>query len=466
MTRINASAAGSPTGRLQQQDNIFVHPWEDLGTLGGNRRTIIARGEGIHLIDTDGNRMIDGPGGMWCVNIGHGRREIADAIAQQAMTLGYFSPWAVSAEAPARLAARLAAAAPGDLDHVFFTTGGSTAVDSALRFAFFYNNLMGRPQKKQVIARIGGYHGSTHLAAGCSGKLSEKRHMDMPDGVHLLSCPKPLLRPAGMSVDDFCAARVAELEAKILELGPDRVAAFIAEPVLASGGVIIPPDDYHRRCLAVCRRHDVLYISDEVVTAFGRLGHLFASEAVFGIRPDMITLAKGLTSGYVPMGALLISDRLLRDIAGAGGDARVFFSGFTYSGHPVAAAAALANLDVIERDGLLAHVRRVMPHFAARLRALEDLPVVAEVRVIGLMAGVECTLDAAHPNEDRDYAFTLRVDRHCQRMGLLVRPVYNMCVMSPPLIITEAQIDRMVDILRAGIEQAMAEMAAESRASA
>ena len=452
----------TPTARLQAADNSFVHPWEDLSALGRNRRTIIARGEGIHLIDTDGNRMIDGPGGMWCVNLGHGRREIAEAIAAQAMTLAYFSPWAVGAEAPARLAARLAAAAPGDLSHVFFTTGGSTAVDSALRFAFFYNNVRGRPHKKQVIARIGGYHGSTHLAAGCSGKLSEKKFMDMPDGIHLLSCPKPLLRPAGMSVEAFCDARVAELEAKILELGPERVAAFVAEPVLASGGVIVPPADYHRRCQEVCRRHDVLFISDEVVTAFGRLGHLFASEAVFGLQPDMITLAKGLTSGYVPMGALLISDRLVRELGAAdGAAARVFFSGFTYSGHPVAAAAALAALEVMERDRILEHVRAVMPHFADRLRSLEDLPVVAEVRVIGLMAGVECTLDADDPDEARDYAFTLKVDRHCQQLGLLVRPVYNMCVMSPPLIITAAEIDRMVAILREGICRAMAEARAE-----
>lgn len=453
------------TSFLQQMDNHFVHPWEDLTALGANKRTMIAQASGVYITDTDGHRMIDGPGGMWCVNAGYGREEIIDAIAEQLRQLSYFSPWSASASPAAKLAERLAALAPGDLNHVFFTTCGSTAVDSALRFIFFYNNCLGRPEKKHVISRIGAYHGSTYLAAACSGKMSEKQNMDMADErVHLLPPPNPRLRPAGTSITDFCDRKVKDLEDKILELGPDRVAAFIAEPILASGGVIIPPAGYHKKCWEVCRKHDVLYISDEVVTAFGRLGHHFASEDVFGVVPDIITTAKGLTSGYVPMGAVLISDRLIRETVRSSNGPRNFFNGFTYSGHPVAAAAALANLDIMEREDLLGHVRAVSGHFSERLKALEALPVVAEVRVDGLMAGVECELDPERPDEARDYAFALEVDKLCQDLGLMVRPVYNTCVMSPPLIINESEIDEMARILRNGIEQATADARTEAEA--
>ena len=251
---------------------------------------------------------------------------------------------------------------------------------------------------------------------------------------------------------------MAELEDKILELGPDRVAAFIAEPILASGGVIVPPDGYFKKCHAVCKKHDVLFIADEVVTAFGRLGHYFASEDVFGIVPDMITTAKGLTSGYVPMGALFISDRLIDTIKSASNESRNFVSGFTYSGHPVAAAAAMANLEIFEKENLLEHVREITPYFEQKIRSLEDIPIVTDVRVKGLMAGVECELDQDNPDEVRDAEFLYTVDDICQAHGLLVRPVYNSCVMSPPLTITKPQIDDMVASLRIGLEQAYAQL--------
>jgi len=446
------------TRTLRDMDKRFLHPWEDVTDIGSEGRTIITKGDGIYITDSDGNRMIDGPGGMWCVNAGHGRREIIDAVAEQMENLSYFSPWSVSASPAAILADRLAGLAPGDLNHVFFTTGGSTAVDSALRFVFFYNNCLGRPEKKQIISRIGAYHGSTYLTASCSGKMSEKTNMDMAEGlVHLLPSPKPGDRSAGMSIEDFCDAKIADLENKINEIGADRVAVFIAEPVLASGGVIIPPDGYYKRCREVCQKHDVLFIADEVVTAFGRLGHYFASEDVFGVQPDILTTAKGLTSGYLPLGAMLVSDRLIAEIKSVSNEARNFYSGFTYSGHPVAAAAALANLDIFERDQLLEHVRDISPYFEKRLMELQDLPVVCEVRVKGLMAGIECTLDASAPDETRDCAFTLKVDKFCQELGLLVRPVYNTCVMSPPLTITQTQIDDLVQIQRMGIEKAIRE---------
>ena len=441
-------------------DRNLLHPWQDVTAIGAEDWTSLSKSGGIHVHDSDGNALIDGPGGMWCVNVGHGREEIIAAVTRHMRDLTYASPWSMAADTATRLAARLADLAPGDLNTVFFTTGGSTAVDSALRLAFLYNNTLGRPEKKHIIARVNGYHGGTYLSSSCSGKMREKAGMDMiTDHIHLLPCPKPKDRAPHQSIADFCDEKVADLDNKIREIGADKVAAFIAEPIMASGGVIIPPDDYYKRCHAVCRMHDVLFIADEVVTSFGRLGHYFASEDVFGVVPDMITTAKGLTSGYLPMGALLISDRLLDDMRKAADGPVNFFSGFTYSGHPVSAAAAMANLDIMEDEGLLQRVRDLAPYFATAMGSLADLPVVSEVRACGLMAGVECQLDADRPDEDRDTAFALRVDAVCQDLGLLVRPIYNTCVISPPLTITRDQIDEVVDKLRAGITRAQEEVA-------
>lgn len=443
------------TETLQRLDNKVVHPWEDFGGIGTHKRLVIERGEGVHVVDSDGRRMLDGPAGMWCVNAGYGREEIVNAIADQAMQLAYYSPFSNATSSVGLLTEKLAEYVPGDLTNIYFTCGGSTAVDGALRFAQFYNNALGRPNKKKIIARVGGYHGSTFLSASVSGKLTDKTNLDMADNIILIPSPKPLLRPAGMSLEAFCDEKVADLENAILEAGADTVAVHIAEPILASGGVIIPPEGYQKRCLEVCRKYDVLYISDEVVTGFGRLGEMFASEKVFGIVPDMITMAKGLTSGYQPMGGLMISQRLIDDIKASGADYKWFSNGFTYSGHPVGAAAALANIDIFERENLLQHVRDIAPYFAERLSELAELPVVSEVRSIGLMAGVECELDRENPDELRDMAFASEVDKQCMERGLLVRPVYNMCVMSPPLTITRQQIDFMADTLMAGMKAAM-----------
>ncbi len=451
------------TKDLRAKDNRWIHPWEEIAKLGEQKRTVITRGDGVYVYDSDGNRLLDGPCGMWCVNIGHGRREMADAIAEQALRLSFFSPWGLSNAPAAELANKLASIAPDGFEHVFLTTGGSTAVDSALRFAMFFNNVLGRPEKKHILSRHDAYHGSTYLAASCSGKAGDKKFMEMEnDFIHLLPSPNPFRRPEGMSVEDFCTAKIGDLEAKILELGPARVAAFIAEPILASGGVIVPPEGYQAGCLEVCRRHDVLYISDEVVTGFGRLGHFFASKDVFGIDADIITCAKGLTSGYQPLGATLIHDRVLSRLSGAEVEGAVFSSGFTYSGHPVACAAALKNIEIIERENLLEHAREVGAYFQARLRELNDIPIVGDVRGLGLMACVECTLsnDGEDPSA-LNARIGDRIDAHCQELGLLVRPMYNMSVMSPPLTITREQIDEMVDILRRGIERAMEDVRRE-----
>ena len=356
---------------------------------------------------------------------------------------------------------------PGDLNHVFFTTGGSTAVDSALRFVQFYNNVRGKPAKKHIIAHRGGYHGSTYLGASVSGKQLDRKHLDFETRlIHHIDTPHPLHKPEDMSEAEFLDACVGNLENMIAEVGADNCAVFITEPVLASGGVIVPPEGYHQRCLEVCRKHDMLYLSDEVVTSFGRLGHCFASEDVFGIVPDIITTAKGLTSGYVPMGAFLVSDRLVQEVKDLGGDSAVFSNGFTYSGHPVAAAAGIRNLQIMLREELFAHARDVGEYMQERLRSLLDIPIVRDVRGKGLMACVECELKQGENDLATDLEVGKLIDRHCQAMGLIVRPLVNMCVMSPPLTITREQIDDMVGILRNGILAAQADITADRKSAA
>ena len=447
------SLLSNSAATIRDYDNRhYMHPWEAMWLTEGANRTISARAENVYVYDQDGNRLIDGPGGMWCTQIGYGRRDMAEAIAEQVMRLSYHSPWNTASEPGALLAKKLADLAPGDLNTVFFTTGGSTAVDTALRFMHFYNNRLGRPEKKVAISREKAYHGSTYLAASVTGKERSKSWCDIDrEQTHLLPDVNPSTRPDGTSLEAWCEAKVADLEAAIADIGPDRVGAFIAEPILASGGVIIPPPGYHQCCLEVCRAHDVLYISDEVVTGFGRLGHWFASEDVFGIQPDIITCAKGLTSGYLPLGACLISDRLLEPISGPGHEDIVFSNGFTYSGHPVSCAAALKNIEIFENEGILDHVRQVSPHFLERLHALRESPIVGNTRGLGLVGCVEGRLPMEGDRLALDRVFGQRVDKRCEALGLIVRPLVNMCVFSPPLIITERQIDEMFDILEQAI---------------
>jgi len=435
-------------------DNV-LHPWAGSGDFRDRSRLLVEDAKGIHVTTADGKRLIDGPGGMWCVQIGYGRDEIGQAMAEQATKLGYYSPFSNSNSTAAQLAHEIAKRTPGDLNTVFFSTGGSEAVDSAIRFVHFRNNVLGKRQKKKIISRQMAYHGSTYLSASLCGKPRDKNWFDTAeDMVHLLPDVNPYRRAEGQTEAEFLDEKVADLENAILEIGPDNTAAFIAEPILASGGVVIPPAGYHKRCLEICRKYDVLYISDEVVTGFGRLGHWFASEPVFDIVPDIITCAKGLTSGYAPMGATIISDRLLDSITQASDEA-VFSNGFTYSGHPVCAAAALKNMEIIEREGILEHVRAVSPHFLERLHALGDLPIVGNTRGMGLVGCVECVADKTTKSQlEMDYTVGGLIDDHCRELGLMLRPLYSMCVFSPPLIITESQIDQMFDILEKGIRLA------------
>lgn len=442
----------------------LISPAEEmakLGTSGG--RPMFASADGVHIWDNRGHKLLDGPGGMWCTQVGYNSKPIADAISAQALRLCYNSPWYSLSGPAAELSKRISDFAPGDLNHVFFTTGGSSAVDSALRFVQFYNNVLGRPTKKAIICRIDGYHGSTHLTAACSGRAGNRPNFDLAlENVSFISAPNVFRRPKGMTEAQFLDHLIAEFEERVNTLGPDNVGAFLAEPLLASGGILIPPKGYHARILEICRKHDILYISDEVVTGFGRCGHWFASEEVFDIVPDIITFAKGVTSGYVPLGGFVISDKVLSRVSGENAKGSYYTNGYTYSGHPVSCAAALANIEVFEKDNILEHVRNIAPYFQEKLQELTALPLVGDVRGTGLLGCVECVTNPEDTEASEfDKQVALRVDRYCYEGGLIVRPIGSMCVLSPALIITKEQIDEMVRILRDSIVKVQDELKAE-----
>jgi len=442
----------------------LLHPWADMSRLGQDTPLIMAKGKGSRVTDERGKTYLDGIGGMWCMTVGHGREELADVMRDQALQLAFYTPFGAMGSEPATmLANRLVALAPGDLKRVHFTTCGSTAVESAVRFAHYYFGATGRPEKTHIVSRADAYHGSTYLAASLSGKAWDRTCFHYENTwVHLLTSPNPYRRPNGVAAANFLDFLIDEFAALIAQVGPNKIAALIAEPILASGGVIVPPEGYHRRMFDVCRKNDILYISDEVVTGFGRLGCFFASEARFGVIPDMIVTAKGLTSGYLPLGAVLISERLISAISGAGApDNPVFSNGFTYSNHPVACAVALENIALMERERICDHVRDVGPYFIKRLQELKRFPIVGDVRGDHLMACVECSAGFVGPLPNlRDIHIARRVDRYCQEMGLLIRPYENMCILSPPLVITHAEIDELVAVLEIGLKRVQDEIAA------
>jgi putrescine aminotransferase len=430
-----------------------LHPWTQFGSFEKDGALVIKRGQGVHVWDGEGREYLDAVGGVWCTNIGLGRREMADAIAEQAMQLAYSSPFVDMTNDPtARLAAKLAELAPGDLNRVHFTTGGSTAVDTALRMVSFYHHARGNPDKTDIVAREYSYHGSTYLCQSVGkrpgDRVDEFRYKQ--DGIHHLSPPNLYRRPEGLSEAAFCDTLIAEFEALIARVGADKIGGFIAEPIQASGGIIIPPKDYLYRMWQVCQRHDILFIADEVVTGFGRLGHWFASMSEFGVQPDIITCAKGLTSGYLPLGAIIFSDRIWQAMAEGG--QRWFTSGYTYSGHPVSCAAGLKNIEIMEREGLLAHAAKVGTYFETRLAELASLPLVGDVRGRKLMLCVENVANKATKDLLPDAANeSKRISDACESLGLLVRPIGHLNVMSPPLVITESQIDFVAETLKAAI---------------
>jgi putrescine---pyruvate transaminase len=463
MTAASKPNSPSPLDVWEMDRAHSLHPWTNFGPFEKEGSLVIARGEGCYLWDADGRRYLDAVGGMWCTNVGLGRKDMARAIADQVERLAFCNSFVdVTNEPSARLSAKLAALAPGDLNRVHLTTGGSTAVDTAVRMVWYYQTCMGRPEKTDIVARDHSYHGSTYLSQSVGkrpgDRVEEFRYKH--DGIHHLTAPNPYRRPDGMGEAAFCDGLVAEFEALIARVGADRIGGFIAEPIQASGGVIVPPAGYLRRMWEVCQRHDILFISDEVVTAFGRLGHWFASEAEFGVVPDMITCAKGLTSAYLPLGALIFSDRIW-DVMAAKGE-RWFTSGFTYSGHPVSCAAALKSIEIIETEGLLENAAVVGDYFLDRLTGLEALPLVGQVRGRRLMVCVENVASKLTkeplPDEARE---SKRISDAAEAMGLMVRPIGHLNVMSPPLTITEGQVDFVVEVLEKAIRKVTDELVRE-----
>lgn len=437
-----------------------IHPFTDLSIMETAERTVIASAKGNYVYGEDGRKFLDGLGGMWCVNIGHGRDEMADAIADQIRRLDYYSPFDDLTSAPmATLAEELARRAPGSLNRVLFTTGGSTAADSAIRLIHHYFIRKGEPTRRHIITRDKAYHGSTYLTASLSDRGYSTDWMAESGFIHHLSAPGLYRRPEGTSEAEFLDILADEFEAKIVELGAENVACFIAEPIQGSGGVIVTPEGYLKRMHALCRKYGILYVSDEVVTAFGRLGHMFSSEAEFGIVPDIITCAKGLTSGYIPAGAVIMSDEIYEVLSRPG---TYFNTGFTYSGHAVACVAALKNIEIIERERICERVREIGPYFEERLAPLADLPLVGDVRGRRFMMCIEYVADKARKELfDDNIRIGKRIWRHCQKRGLLVRPLAHLNVLSPPLTLEREEIDFVVDVLHDAILDTADEMARE-----
>ena len=433
--------------QIMEMNSHLIHSFADLHSIkqdGGP--TVITGAEGAYVVNSEGEKMLDGIGGLWCVNIGHGRREIIDAITKQLHELDYYSTfYNLTHPLAAELADKITSLAPDNLNHVYFANSGSVANDTAIRILHHYYNRIGKPKKKKILSRIGAYHGSTHLAIAMTTPAYRIGWDSAEELVHHLSSPLPYRRPDGMTEEEFCDHLIDEMKTTIEGMGAENIACFIAEPVMGAGGVILPPEGYHQRAEAVMRAYDIKTISDEVVTAFCRLGPFFASEEVFQIRPDIITSAKGLTSGYQPMSATLISDEIY-EVISAPGD--FFLHGMTYSGHPACCAAALANIALMEQEDLPNRVKHTGKCFENTMKGLLDLDIVGDVRGSHFMIGIEFVSDKATKQIfGDDIMIGKRVAREAQARGLVVRPLGHMAVLSPPLILTETQIDQIGTIL-------------------
>lgn len=444
----------------------YIHPWTDFSVFKEEGSLVLAESEGAYVYDADGRKFLDGIGGLWCVNIGYANREMADAIAEQVCRIPYYSTFGHLTTPPAaELAAKLAELAPGSLNHIFYGTGGSMSNDTAVRIIHFYFNRLGKTSKKQIISRVDGYHGSTYLAMSITGVEFDHIGFDIiGDLIHRVSAPDVYRRPDNMSVDEFCDYLVEELEQKILDIGPENVACFFAEPIAGAGGVLVPPPGYHKRTAEVCKKYEVLYISDEVVTAFGRLGEMFASEKVFDFTPDIITCAKGLTSGYLPLSATILSEEIYDVISTPQADGALFTHGFTYSGHPVCCAAGLKNIEIMEREDICGHVKKVGMYFEQQLKErISPLPVVGDVRGSHFMMCVEnVAIKETKELLPDDVQIGNRIADRCQEKGVIIRPLAHKNVMSPPLILTTEEVDMIVDALYDSVVQVQDELVKES----
>jgi putrescine aminotransferase len=447
--------------QLQQIDaSHHLHPFTDHKELRGSGSRIITRAEGPFIYDSEGKELLDGMAGLWCVNVGYGRDELAEAAYRQMKELPYYNSFfKCSTPTPVLLSKKLAEIAPKGLSQVFYGSSGSEANDTALRLVRHFWALEGKPEKNRIISRKNAYHGST--IAGTSLGGMEPMHKQLggavPNIVHVMMPYAFELALPGESDHDFGLRAAKAVEDAILEAGPENVAAFIGEPIMGAGGVKIPPMSYWPEVERICRKYDVLLMLDEVITGYGRTGEWFAAQA-FGVTPDTITTAKALTSGYQPLSALLVGDRIASTLVEKGGE---FFHGYTYSGHPVACAVALANLEIIEREGLIERVKNdTGPYFAEALRErIADHPLVGEVRSFGLMGAIEIVKDKATKERFAPSGSAAVVVRdHAIENGMMMRATGDTMILSPPLIWTRETIDLACERIARALDLALADL--------
>jgi L-2,4-diaminobutyrate transaminase len=448
---LNLGANGQAVTALDR--GFHLHPFASVAALQREDPLVIRRAHGVIIEDESGREMIDAAAGLWCVNVGYGRREIIDAVYRQMGELAFFHSFGGMTHAPvARLAERVIGLAPAGMRRAFFGNSGSDANDTAMKLVALYNNLRGKPDKKKIISRLRGYHGVTIGAGSLTGLASVHRLFDLPlsNVVHVE--PPDTYREPGLTGRDYAE----RLDAAIEAAGPETVAAFIAEPVIGTGGVLVPPDDYFIEVREVLDRHDVLLILDEVICGFGRLGTWFGANR-FGVSPDIMTVAKGLTSSYLPMSAVIVGDRVWSVMDARKDSLGVFGHGFTTTGHPAAAAAAYANLDIIERENLVARAGELGRHLITRLRAqIADHPLVGDIRGCGLMVGIELVEDkTARRNFAPERGIVAKVQRAAIEERLLVRalPSNDVIAMSPPFIIEPPDLDACVTRLARALDR-------------
>lgn len=451
------------TQALQQIDReSMLHPFTALkqfssGEAGGPR--IVTGGEGIRIRDRDGRELIDAFAGLYCVNVGYGRREIADAIHKQALELAYYHAYAGHSNEPAiELSKRVLAMTPGKMRRIYYGLSGSDANETLVKMVWYYNNVLDRPRKKKIISRWRGYHGGTVISGSLTGLEVFHKAFDLPLGpiLHTSSPHAYWNAEPGMSERDFSHRCVKELEALIEREGAETIGAFIAEPVMGTGGLIPPPEGYWEMIQPLLRQHDILLIADEVVCGFGRLGTPFGSHA-YGIEPDLITVAKGLTSAYLPLSGAIVGDKVWRVLEQGSDKFGPFAHGYTYSAHPLCAAAAVANLEIIERENIIAHVASVSPYFLQQLRAaFEGRPFVAEVRGAGLLAAIEFAEDPVkRVRFDPARKVGAQLAGACVEEGVISRamPHGDTLGFAPPLIITRDEIDEIVRRVRRAVDK-------------
>jgi putrescine aminotransferase len=445
MTQDTGIAARSTSEWQAADSRHYLHPFTDFKALAAQGARIITRAEGVYLYDSDGHRILDGMAGLWCVNVGYGRKELADAAYRQMLELPYYNSFFKSANPPAiELAGLLAEVTPPQFNRVFYTGSGSEANDTIVRMVRRYWDVVGEPARQIIISRENAYHGSTVAAASLGGMkpMHEQGGMLLP-GVAHIEQPYWYENGGNLSPEEYGVQAARRLQEKIEELGPANVAAFIGEPIQGAGGVIIPPESYWPEIQRICDHFGILLIADEVICGFGRLGRWFGHER-FGFTPDLMTMAKGITSGYVPLGGVMVGDRVANALVDRGGE---FHHGFTYSGHPVACAVAVRNIHILQEEGIVDRVRTdTAPYLQQRWRELAEHPLVGEARGVGFVGALELVADKSarrfFPNRG-DVGLICR--DHCFSNGLVMRAVRDTMIIAPPLVMERSQIDDLIE---------------------